>query len=181
MTHPALGNADDLRDFDLGDPRRTRRLVRCVEAIQAKPDSSFPKVFADNASLEAFYRLVNNRDVRYERINGHLASKAWTRARRWGGLTLVLHDTSEFVVSGETWRNGLTQRRRRQSFQGHHALAVAETGAPIVFGSLGFHPYIRREGQWFRVDGDDREVQLDSGSDRWGTLLREVHDAAPLP
>jgi hypothetical protein len=52
--------ADDLRDIQLGDPRRTRRLVQCVEQIQERPDASFPDVFTDDARLDAYYRLTNN-------------------------------------------------------------------------------------------------------------------------
>jgi hypothetical protein len=180
MTLLARSAAADLRDLPLGDPRRTRRLVRCVEAIEQRPDASFPDVFTDDASLEAFYRLSNNDDVQYDRINAHLAGKTWQAACDAGGLTLVVHDTSEFVVSGEIHRPGLTRVGDRQSFHGHFAIAVAAEGPRVVHGALGFRPYVVRDKTWLHVDGRDGETPLAVGSDRWIELFEQVYAMAPV-
>jgi hypothetical protein len=178
MTTPLLAAADDFRDVDLGDRRRTRRLVAALTGIQAQPAAGFPKVFEDNASLEAFYRLIGNPDVGYDTLQAHHATKAWERARTADGQTgqtLVLYDTTEYVVSGEAHRPGLAQRGQRQMFWGHHAIAVPERGGRVVHGTVGFHPYVQRKKRWYLVHGDDTETVLDVGSDRWIDLFDEVH------
>lgn len=180
MTLASRSAADDLHDLALGDPRRTRRWVQCVEAIEKRPDASFPELFRDDASLEAFYRLMNNPDVAYDSVADHMAGKTWKVARDAGGLTLVVHDTSEFVMSGETHRPGLTLVGGRQSFQGHFAIAVASDGPRVARGVVGFHPYIVRDKTWYHVDGRDRETPLAVGSDRWIDLFEHVHATAPI-
>jgi hypothetical protein len=48
---------------DLGDERRSKRLVGIVRRLQNKPRASFPEAMQSSAELEGFYRFVNNPGV----------------------------------------------------------------------------------------------------------------------
>ena len=63
-------------DADLGDARRTQRARRAGVAVSMAPGLSFPKIFADEASLEGFYRLVENDDVSWRELVGAHATQA---------------------------------------------------------------------------------------------------------
>ena len=65
---------------DLGDARRTERLVHSAACIHEHPSGSLPAKFHDPASREAYYRLANTPDVTHahhpQRGPAHLAADA---------------------------------------------------------------------------------------------------------
>ena len=50
----------EFEQADLGDRRRTARLVAIAERLRASPDQSFPDVMLKSSELTALYRLLNN-------------------------------------------------------------------------------------------------------------------------
>jgi hypothetical protein len=60
--------ADEFDDAELGDARRTKRLVRLADAVAKAPGASFPTLARTEAELEAIYRLLSNPRVRWLRI-----------------------------------------------------------------------------------------------------------------
>ncbi|MCB9575353.1 MAG: transposase, partial [Kofleriaceae bacterium] len=96
-----LGNIDgEFAAVDLGDKRRNGRLRAVAARIAATPSESFPKVMASIAEREALYRLLNNDGVTWEAIlEPHLVASV-ERAQRQG-VTRVVHDTTDFVFSGD--------------------------------------------------------------------------------
>ena len=62
---------------DLGDPRRTRRLVQSAARIAAHPEKMFNQIF-DWDDLRAFYRLCNGDQDRY--TTHFIYSPPWVRS-----------------------------------------------------------------------------------------------------
>jgi hypothetical protein len=109
---------------DLGDRRRTRRLVRCAAAIAAHPEKSFPQVF-DWDGLRAFYRLCEQPAVTLTSVQG----PHWrlTRQSMAGEpLVLILHDTTEldFTAHAALEGAGPIGDGRGRGFLQHNSLAV---------------------------------------------------------
>ena len=52
-----FGNAD------LGDPRRTRRLIEIATARAQRPSVSLPQCFENKAALKAMYKFCDNEQV----------------------------------------------------------------------------------------------------------------------
>ena len=78
---------------DLGDRRRTKRLIESAAQIAAHPEKPFNQVFDWNA-LRGFYRLCNQETATLATIQG----PHWQQTRQAMGqhpLVLILHDTSE--------------------------------------------------------------------------------------
>ena len=128
-----------MRNFgqvDLGDRRRTNRLVRLVDVLCRHPGGTLPDKLNRPADLRAFYRLMRRPEVTHEVL---ICSHAdYTRARI-GELAeqnvdvLILHDateldfTSKTTVSEHMSQIGMGTRR---GYICHNSLAVrADTGA----------------------------------------------------
>lgn len=90
--------ASNFEIADLGDRRRTRRLVRTVAMLARRPTKSVPAACVTDAAVQGAYRLVNNARVDFDTL---LAVQATTTAQRASavGDVLVLHDTSDCKFS----------------------------------------------------------------------------------
>src|ERR1051325_6930809 len=82
---------------DLGDRRRTRRLVQSAARIAQHPEKSFPQIFDWN-DLRGFYRLCDCPAA----TTAAVQQPHWQRTRQAMAeqpLVLILHDTSELDFS----------------------------------------------------------------------------------
>ncbi len=109
---------------DLGDERRTRRLVDAAAKIAAHPQKSFPQVFNWN-ELRGFYRLCDQSPATLAAV----MAPHWEQTRQAMGreaLVLVLHDTSELDYSSHRRLKGIGQigNERGRGLLQHNSLAV---------------------------------------------------------
>jgi hypothetical protein len=91
---------------DLGDARRTARLVQLARQLAERPEASLPQALEDGASLKAAYRFFDNADIAHEKIlAAHVASSS---ARMRGQeVILAVQDTSYIDYSGHPHSEGL--------------------------------------------------------------------------
>lgn len=175
--------ASEFEGIELGDQRRTKRLLQCMAAFANNPQASFPNALETTAASEAFYRLINSEAVQHDVLVDHLVGKTLRRAQAHDGTVLVLHDTSEHSWDGVGTRQGLTQRGAKQKLWSHLSLAVAAEGAPRVLGVAAHQPFVQRDKTWHRIldtkSGEERTLPLDVGSERWLRGAIEVEDAIP--
>lgn len=82
-------------ELDLGDPRRTRRVMRTVENLATNPRASFPDAMGSEADIEGAYRLMSSRHVTMEALNEAHAEVTAKRALA-AGRVLAIHDTTTF-------------------------------------------------------------------------------------
>jgi hypothetical protein len=119
---------------ELGDPRRTARLVRMAAALAERPGGKIVEVFRSNAEQQGAYDLLGNEKVRSE---GILAAVQAATLQRCEDAPWV-----HVVVDGTSLR--LTDRRRTKGFGAVgstqngasglkvvHAYAISESGVPI--------------------------------------------------
>ena len=82
---------------ELGDKRRTNRLMQVAERVANNPSASLPDQLVHWSDLKAAYRLFNCDDVTFEAI----ARPHWELTRRKArGRTLILGDTTELDFGG---------------------------------------------------------------------------------
>ncbi len=91
-------------DANLGDKRRTNRLIGALVDIAMAPSESFPRIFPDKAALEGFYRLVENKGVSWRKISSAHSERTLTRCGEVGAV-LALHDTTDITSSCTTLRS----------------------------------------------------------------------------
>ncbi len=97
---------DELGRADLGDGRRTRRLVRLTADLAARPGERIPDALVGWAELKAAHRFFDNADIDPDAI---LAAHRDATVRRCAPLprVLIVHDTSALDLSTHRATAGL--------------------------------------------------------------------------
>jgi hypothetical protein len=116
----------------LGDRRRTRRLVESAARIAQHPEKSFPQLFDWNA-LRGFYRLCDQADATLEA----LMQPHWEHTRaamRQHPLVLILHDTTtrDYTHHPALTGVGPVGDGRGRGFLQHNTLAVIPTPRQVL-------------------------------------------------
>jgi hypothetical protein len=116
----------------LGDRRRTARLVKTFNLMQRHPGGTLPDKLSNPADLRAFYRLCDAEDVTHEAIIAAARAHTLTRLADTAGPVLMVHDATELdFTSITTLADDLGQigKGRGRGYICHNVLAVAaETG-----------------------------------------------------
>lgn len=168
---------------ELGDRRRTHRLVQMASALAHSPGGTLPQAFPEWKDLKAAYRFLSQPQASYERI----LTPHWERTRRacqQPGEYLLIEDTTEldYTAHGATQDLGFIGDGRGRGLLLHTTLAVrveawtpAQRPAGTVLGLLGQQcwtragaPGKRRRETWRQRLHRPRESQ------RWARVLEEV-------
>ena len=117
---------------DLGDPRRTRRLISSAALIAAHPQKSFPQIFDWN-QLRGFYCLCDSTGTPTDSLQG--PHRELTR-QQMGGLPLVLihHDTTTLDFSSHHALDGAGPigDGNGRGFLQHNSLAFSADGKRLL-------------------------------------------------
>jgi hypothetical protein len=133
----ATFGARNFAAVDLGDKRRTDRLVRTVDIMCRHPGGTLPDKLNRPADLRAFYRLMNRPEVTHEvLIRMHADYTRDCIATSGTDVVLVLHDATELDYTKKTTVSEQLSQIGQGTHRGyicHNSLAVrADNGA--VFG-----------------------------------------------
>jgi hypothetical protein len=79
----------------LGDQRRTRRLVETFDAMRRHPGGTLPEKLSHPPELRAFYRLCDQGKVTHEAVIEAARQYTLTRIAACSGPVLILHDATE--------------------------------------------------------------------------------------
>jgi hypothetical protein len=155
----------------LGDRRRTQRLVTLAGQIAADPSSSLPKQTADWGDLKAAYRLLDRPEATFQVI----AAPHWrlTAEQARAGRFLILDDTTEIDFGPTRQATGLgpVGSGLGRGFFMHSGLMVSPHDEWIVGlgGQLIFHRRPAPEGETrARRRARDRESAV------WWQLIEQV-------
>jgi hypothetical protein len=160
---------------DLGDRRRTRRLVAVATQIAADPAASLPDQAETWADLKASYRLFDRPEVTFAAV----ADPHWQLSRACGpGRYLVLDDTTELDFGRARQITGLgpTGNGGGRGFLLHSGLLVAAQG-DAVRGLAGQVLHYRRPAP----KGETRSQRLKRKRESavWGELIDQVGPPPP--
>lgn len=158
---------------ELGDRRRTQRLVRYAAQAAADPDSSTPKQTEAWNDCKAAYRLMGCDEVTFEAITApHFQV---TRARS-EGTWLLISDTTETHFPGPCVKGlGPTGNGGGRGFLLHSSLMVRPDGHEIVgLAAQVIHyrkPVKREAGGAKRIRRKDRESMI------WSQVIDQIGPA----
>jgi hypothetical protein len=161
-------------DCQLGDKRRTKRLIKLAEQAAARPDGSTPDQTESWADCKAAYRLFDQDEVTFtEIVRPHCEQ---TRAScRPGDVKLVINDTTEvdFGHSRRAAGLGPTGKGTGRGFFLHSALMVDAADGRIE-GLAGQLLFYRKPKAKRRVSKNTRRRAADRESVVWGNLVDQV-------
>lgn len=96
LTDPVAWAQETFGAAQLGDPRRTKRLVRLAAQMAADPQGSLPRQSGgDWAALKAAYRLLRADGVTHEAISGPAWQQTRQQLEQERGVLLLVHDDTE--------------------------------------------------------------------------------------
>jgi hypothetical protein len=168
---------------ELGDRRRTQRLVKMATALAQSPGGTLPQAFPEWKELKGAYRFLSQPQASYERI----LAPHWAQTRRAcqeSGEYLLLEDTTEldYTGHGATQDLGFIGDGRGRGLLLHSTLAVRVEAWTLeqrpegtVLGLLGQECWTRqgppgkkRRETWRQRVSRPRESQ------RWARVLEAV-------
>jgi hypothetical protein len=157
--------------LDLGDPRRSKRVLKIVAALARHPDQTLPAVLGRNTPLEGAYRLLKNPNVDFDDLLEIHREQTVARAEQ-AKEVLVLHDTTTCRFEHADPREVGFLPTGKAGFFAHVGLVVDAGRHRRPLGVLHIEPYWRakRSGRGSRAKHlNGREVASWKGreSERW--------------
>ena len=150
---------------ELGDRRRTMRLVRAAERMLEHPGGTLPQKMQSPADLKGLYRLLDREQVTHEAVMQTHRELTLGRMRAGEGVVLLAHDTTQLDYSGKKSLEGLGQLAAGagRGYLCHNTLAMEEDGTVIGLASqiLYLRPKVpKRESRKKRRERRNRETRL---------------------
>lgn len=131
---------------ELGDARRTARLVELARQLAKNPHYSLPQALS-NAELKAAYRFFDNDEID---TDGLLSSHIGQTIGRMCSVPVVLaiQDTTEFNLSHLPATTGLGygSNNRVRGYLMHSMLAITPDGLPL--GVMGMKTWVRDDAEF---------------------------------
>src|SRR5216684_5205193 len=166
----------EFADAELGDVRRTKRLVELAHVLAQHPTAALPEACGDGAMLKAAYRFFSNYDIDPQDVLSSHIESTYSRLDKVP-LVLAVQDTTEVDWTGHPATTGLGPLGHTacQGLHVHSTLAFTPERVPL--GLLAQHVWAR--------DPDDvgkrkRRKQLpisQKESQKWLTSLEAVFNA----
>jgi hypothetical protein len=157
---------------ELGDRRRTKRVIKFAAQAAAMPDASTPKQAEDWGACKAAYRLFAQEDVTFEAVTApHCAMSRAVSAGTW----LVINDTTEinFGYDRELVGVGRVGSAQARGFYLHTAMIVSAESEEVI-GVAGQDLYSRPLKKVKRVSSSERRKKLKRETDMWGRVIDRV-------
>lgn len=160
-------------DCDLGDKRRTERLVSVAGRVAENPSGSLPDQMETWAELKAAYRLFDSPVVTFDAI----AAPHWRNTRcQARGKTLVICDTTELdfgIRRDEIEGLGPTGNGTGRGFLLHNALLV-DASTETILGVAGQTIHYRPRKGHSKTENSAQKLKRPRESEVWGRVINEV-------
>ncbi len=161
-------------ECQLGDKRRTRRLVQVAAEVARNPSASFPDQMRTWGDLKAAYNLFDEDDVTFQAV----ARPHWERTKgRTTGRYLVIGDTTEldFGVHRDLPDLGPTGNGGGWGFLLHNALLVAADSQEVI-GVAGqtIHYRPQKKHAPSKKEHSAARLKRPRESDIWGRVIDQV-------
>lgn len=167
--------AQELAYTDLGDPRRTRRLIQMVEDFAAQPGASVPQACGTRAKTKAAYRFWDDAEVTPDAIQASHLAHTVARAEPHG-VVLAVQDTTELDYADHPHTTGLgpLENLWQNGLKVHSSLAVSPDGVPL---GLLYQQVWVRSGK--KKKARRQRATRDKESQRWLTAWQASQERLP--
>src|SRR4051794_5750611 len=130
---------------ELGDARRSKRLVKVADHILRHPAGTLPTKLEDWSELMGLYRLAAAEQVTHAAVLEPHRQQVLARMRQHQGVVLLIHDSSELhythvqALHEELGKVGAGQGKSR-GYIAHHTLAGTPPRQGVGVGKPTPHP-----------------------------------------
>lgn len=170
--------ATELGGADLGDRRRTRRLIQMASALAARPTASIPAACGSWAATKAAYRFLDEDAIDADAI---LAAHVRATVRRAEAepLVLALQDTTQLEFSAHPALEGAgpLAGAGQRGVLVHSVLAATDDGVPL--GLLHQRRWARDPQEAGSRHTRRSKPTAQKESQRWLDALGATHAALP--
>lgn len=168
LLDPASWSRSQFEKCDLGDVRRTERLIKYATQMAQKPDASTPLQTASWSDCKAAYRLFSREEVTFDAV---IAPHNQQTCELAPGEYLVISDTTDldFGYLRDVPGLGRVGAMKRRGFFLHSALVVSSNGSQI-HGLVAQELYKRPLRKVPRVSSIKRKKR-DRETDVWGRVI----------
>jgi hypothetical protein len=183
---PAPWAQKEFASAELGDRRRTHRLVQMARCLAQTPTGRLPQAFPDWRDLKAAYRFLDHLEYGPEEIQQAHRQQTLAACRQPGEY-LLIEDTTELDYSTHrrTEQLGFIGNGRGRGIWLHSTLAVQVEGwksddqpEGVAVGLLGQTSWIRTS-QGLRYQNWRQRMSRRRESDRWAKVVDEIGRPAP--
>jgi hypothetical protein len=162
---------------ELGDPRRTDRLVKVAAALGENPSVSLPRSMRNWADTQGAYRFLGNEAVTHEQI----MMPHWIQTRSEAeqrSQVLLIGDTTDVNLSSHKTTKGLGPVGRGNKAQGFfvHSVLAVDAKDKQLLGCMGQEPFVREPAP-------EKETKAERNA-RWRESLiweQSIERIGPVP
>lgn len=169
---------EEFGSAQLGDQRRTKRLMLMGAQVAANPGGNITAVFPDAAEREAAYRFVENADVQSIELTRSAAHAAAARARDEPFVFAPVDGTS-LNLSDDDGRRRLgrvgTLKTNAQGVQVMTGIGISPDGTPL--GILGQVYWTRERTGPRKKDSRNKRRVEDKETKYWLEVMNQAHEA----
>jgi hypothetical protein len=163
----------EFSECQLGDKRRTERLIKAAGQVLARPDGSTPRQIESWSDCKALYRLMDCEDVSFQAIT----APHYQRTKQSGepGCTLlILNDTTEINYGGKRRARGLglVGKNTGRGFFLHSALMRDPVSRQVI--GLAGQEILYRHSIKKKQANNSRRRDADRESVVWGKLIDQI-------
>ena len=171
---PQAWSAAEFGDAELGDHRRTKRLVAMGATIAGQPAGRITRAFANGAEREAAYRLVENVGFSATAIAASIHGAAARRAADYKRIVVPIDGVAFTMVYQGKGFGPICNKVHGNGAHAMTALALTPQGVPL--GVLG-HVWWTRSTKPAPAYATDKRPIEQRESGHWLTVLTQAASA----
>src|SRR6266576_3289012 len=145
LEHPEKWAMETFSAAELGDLRRTDRLIKMATAIAENPSASLPESMRNWADTLGAYRFLDNAEITHQQImEPHWMSTRQEVMRH--GRVLLAADTTDINLSSHESTEGLGPIGRGNKAQGFfvHTVLALDADTQQLLGCMYQEPFVRQ-------------------------------------
>jgi hypothetical protein len=178
LVEPATWAEQQFGKCDLGDVRRTNRLVQVAAQAAARPDGSTPDQAESWGDCKAVYRLMDCDDVSHANIIGPHCEQT-RQSCPAGSMQLILCDTTDIDFGRAVPGLGrIGKEKGNRGFYVHSGL-MRDAATGEFRGLAGQELFYRRNPSRHKVHKNTKRLDPDRESVVWGKLIDQIGRPTP--
>ena len=168
----------ELERTELGDKRRTKRLIKIVEHLSAAPEASVPQASGTWSETKATYKFWDSPYIKPSMIRqGHIDATVERMAKYQ--VVLAIQDTTELNYSSHKALSGTgyLDSKYAKGLKVHSVLTASTEGIPL--GIIEQEVWSRKEEELGKAEQRKQKPTTQKESQRWLDSLIKTESIIP--